>query len=43
MNLGIGNERPINHAQWKKRKGNNRSVGILPIMWLPLSKKMAAM
>jgi hypothetical protein len=25
MNLGIGNERPINHAQWKKRKGNNRS------------------
>jgi hypothetical protein len=28
MNPGIGNERPINHAQWKKRKGNNRSTMI---------------
>jgi hypothetical protein len=28
MNLGIGKERPINHAQWKKRKGNNRSTMI---------------
>jgi len=28
MNLGIGNERPIIHAQWKKREGNNRSTMI---------------
>jgi hypothetical protein len=26
-----------------KKKGKDIVVGILPIMWLPLSKKMAAM